>query len=139
MKEKGYSIGKVARKLKISQRRIIEYEPSGLLKMARQPRTNNRIFSEFDVQQVKSIQNMIHKHGFTLKSLLYMADLVPCWRLFQCGITGCPVYQRADKQCWQILRMNKKGECPGDCERCVVYLASKKVGKVTFLSRPEKK
>ncbi len=46
-------IGQVSKELGISQRRIIEYEKVGLLKPDRQEQTNDRLFSDFDVRQVR--------------------------------------------------------------------------------------
>ena len=62
-------INEVSHKVSLSQKRIREYEKEGFIKPRREPSTNNRIYSEFDVMQIKRINNLIHQDGYTVSSL----------------------------------------------------------------------
>ncbi len=67
--EKMYLIGEISRKVKLSQKRIREYEKEGLLAPIRDRKTNNRHYTDLDIKQIKQVNNLIHKHGLTISCL----------------------------------------------------------------------
>src|SRR3990172_6159476 len=88
-----YLINEVSNKVKLSQKRIREYEKEGLVKPVRAPQTNNRLYSSFDLLQIKRIKQLIHEAGFTLSCLKNLLALTPCWKIFGCpSKEECPAY-----------------------------------------------
>lgn len=121
---RGLRIGEVSRRLQLSARRIVEYERMGLLCPDRHPRTDDRVFSLFEMRQVARIKHLISRCGFTLASLRYIGMMVPCWKLFGCRRTACPAYRRPHVPCWKVIGA---GKCCGDnCPRCIVFLTSRR-------------
>jgi hypothetical protein len=117
-----YRINEVAHRVGLSQKRIREYEKEGLIKPEREPRTNNRIYSEFEVSQIQRISRLIHERGFTVACLRNILVLAPCWNVFGCmDKEACPAYQNPHEDCWKVMR-DQPEFCGGPCERCAVYL-----------------
>ena len=117
-----YLINEVARKVDLSQKRIREYEREGFIRPMREKRTNNRLYTDFEVDQIRRISQLIHERGFTLACLRNLMVLAPCWNIFACADPGqCPAYQNPHTPCWQV-RARAETLCPGGCERCAVYL-----------------
>lgn len=125
---KKYLIGDVSRKVNLSQKTIREYEKIGLIKPQREPRTNNRLYSDFEIEQIRHITHLIHKEGFTLPCIKRILELAPCWNIFDCEVKErCPAYQYAPNPCYDI-RITRETICIGTCDECVI-----------FLNRPRKK
>lgn len=117
-----YLINKVSRLVNLSQKRIREYEKEGFIKPAREPKTNNRLYSDFDVSQIKRINYLIHERGFTLACLRNLLVLAPCWNIFDCTDRQyCAAFDQPHGNCWQIREKNNT-LCPGPCGHCAVYL-----------------
>ncbi len=117
-----YSIGYVSREVNLSQKTIRDYERMGLIKPERSPRTNNRIYSDFDIGQIKQISNLIHEQGFTLPCIRRLIQLAPCWNIFDCELKEkCPAYKYIEKPCYET-RKTEGTLCSGPCEQCVVFI-----------------
>lgn len=128
----GYSIGEVSRLVNLSQKTIRDYENLGLFKPKRDPRTNNRIYTEFEIEQIKHITHLIHNEGLTLLCIRRIIQLAPCWNIFDCQAKEkCPAYAKAPRPCYEI-RKEKETLCGGSCEQCVVFInrSPKTQGKV---------
>ena len=121
-KMKGYPIGAVSYRVNLSQKTIRDYEKKGLIKPKRNYRTNNRIYSDFDIAQIQRITHLIHHEGFTLPCIRRLLQLAPCWNIFDCEVKKkCPAYKNATSPCYETRE--KDGTlCSGDCEQCAVYL-----------------
>jgi len=130
-----FPISEVSRRVNLSQKTIRDYEKMGLIKPRREPRTNNRIYSEFDVEQIKHISHLIHHEGFTLKCLQRILQVAPCWNIFDCKVKErCPAYKFAQTPCYET-RKGKGTLCAGPCEQCAIFInRSRKKGKV--MGRP---
>ena len=130
-KMKGYPIGAVSYRVSLSQKTIRDYEKKGLIKPKRNPRTNNRIYSDFDIAQIQRITHLIHHEGFTLPCIRRLLQLAPCWNIFNCEVNkNCPAYKNAASPCYET-REKKTTLCSGDCEQCAIYLnRTSKVEKV---------
>ena len=127
-KPKKYLIGDVSLKVNLSQKTIREYEKIGLIKPQREPRTNNRLYSNFEIEQIRHITRLIHEEGFTLPCIRRILELAPCWNVFDCDAKErCPAYQYAPNPCYDT-RMTRETICIGTCDECVI-----------FLNRPRKK
>jgi len=118
--QKFYTIEEVARKVGLSQKRIRDYERAGFINPMRHQRTNNRIFTDFDIDQIQRINFLVRKRGFTLKSLQQLFKYAPCWEIFDCKErTDCAAFQNPHEPCWRSV-----GDCvcKKPCATCVVYL-----------------
>ena len=117
-----YTMSEVAQKVKLSQKRIREYEKEGFVRPQREPRTNNRLFSDYEIELIQRLTYLIHKKGFTIASLKHLMKMAPCWKIFDCKEKdNCTVYQRqASPPCWQIIR-EEHGTCKLACENCPIY------------------
>lgn len=132
-----YLINDVSQRVSLSQKRIREYEKEGLIKPDRESRTNNRRYSEVDIQQIRRIKTLIHKHGFTLAGLKYVLTAAPCWTIFDCQEKeSCPVYNtpRPHAPCYELLKTAGSSTILKDCARCPVYL-NRKHKKIPLLKK----
>ena len=117
-----YSIGAVSRVVDLSQKTIRDYEKMGFIKPMRSPRTNNRIYLDFEIEQIRQISRLIHNEGFTLPCIQRLLQLAPCWNIFDCEVKEkCPAYENAPTPCYET-RENKETLCSGACEQCAVYI-----------------
>jgi len=117
-----YSIGAVSRVLDLSQKTIRDYEKMGMLRPKREPRTNNRIYSDFEIEQIRQISRLIHNEGFTLPCIQRLLQLAPCWSIFDCEVKEkCPAYENAPMPCYKT-RKKRETLCNGACEQCAVYI-----------------
>ncbi|MBU2547637.1 MAG: helix-turn-helix domain-containing protein [Proteobacteria bacterium] len=116
-----YMINDVSRQVNLSQKRIREYEKEGFIRPEREPRTNNRLYTPFDVLQIKRINQLIHERGFTLACLRNLMVLAPCWNVFDCRLKHeCAAHDRPDEPCW-LIREDRETKCPGPCQKCAIY------------------
>lgn len=117
-----YSIGDVSRRVDLSQKTIRDYEKMGLIKPRRNPRTNNRIYSNFEIDQILQISRLIHKEGFTLPCIRRLVQLAPCWNIFDCEVKErCPAYEYSKKPCYEVRKV-RGTLCAGACEYCSIYI-----------------
>lgn len=117
-----YKISDVSRKVNLSQKRIREYEKEGFIKPERSAGNNNRLYGEFEVEQIKRVNFLIHSKGFTLACLKQLLIMAPCWDIFDCKTrTSCPAYLNPYESCWKV-RQQSGTNCEGPCGRCAVYL-----------------
>ncbi len=117
-----YMINEVSRLVNLSQKRIREYEKEGFLKPARQKKTNNRYYTDFDILQIKRINYLIHERGFTLSSLRHLLVLAPCWNIFGCVTKeGCIAYHNPHQPCWQLKNRTNDANF-NSCEQCAIFL-----------------
>ena len=118
-----YLINDVSRNVNLSQKRIREYEKEGFIRPRREARTNNRLYSEFEVAQIRRITQLIHEHGFTLACLRNLLVLAPCWNIFACAQKDrCAAFLSPNRACWEIR--NQAGTlCAGPCDHCALWLA----------------
>lgn len=124
-----YLINEVSRRVNLSQKRIREYEKEGFIRPAREPKTNNRLYSDFDVNQIQRINHLIHERGFTLACLRNLLVMAPCWVIFGCpGAQRCAAHQNPHSPCWRI-REQLGTSCPGPCNHCAVYLNREQPGE----------
>ncbi|MFH1059497.1 MAG: helix-turn-helix domain-containing protein [Pseudomonadota bacterium] len=117
-----YLINDVSRTVNLSQKRIREYEKEGFIRPRRETRTNNRIYSDFEVAQIQRINQLIHEHGFTLACLRNLLVLAPCWNIFACpDKERCAAWRDPHRPCYEI-RDHAATLCAGPCQQCAVWL-----------------
>jgi hypothetical protein len=134
--EATYLINEVSRRVELSQKRIRDYEKGGLVKPEREPRTNNRRYSESDINQILRVKELIHEHGFTVACLRYFLASAPCWVIFNCAEKKtCPTYGDPNKPCYEVVKKAADHSGLRDCKSCPIYL-NRGVPKVALLDRP---
>ena len=139
MKKKGersnlYLIGAVSRQVDLSQKRIREYENEGFISPRRDPATNNRLYTDFDIKQIKRIKSLIHDHGFTLACLKHLLVSAPCWNIFSCQKKdSCPASQTPSMKCYDAL-YNQNPSALEQCKLCPVY-RSRNTPKIKVLEQ----
>jgi hypothetical protein len=121
--QRGYPIGEVSKRVNLSQKTIRDYEKMGLICPVREPRTRNRIYTGFEIEQIRHITYLIHNEGFTLACLRRIFQLSPCWNIFDCQDKDrCPAYLHSPSiPCYEI-RLEEGTLCSGSCEQCAVYI-----------------
>lgn len=130
-----YFISDVSREVNLSQKTIREYEKMGLVKPRREPRTNNRIYSDFDISQIRQISHLIHNEGFTLPCLRRLVQLAPCWNVFDCDAKdSCSAFKSPCKPCYET-RQTVETRCDDSCDHCAIYV-NRSVKTVTVLESP---
>lgn len=118
-----YLINDVSRVVNLSQKRIREYEKEGFIRPQREPKTNNRLYSDFDVAQIQRINHLIHEHGFTLACLRNLLLLAPCWNIFACADKErCAAFHEPHQACYEI-RQRLETLCGGPCSSCAIFLS----------------
>ena len=116
--KKTYLIGEVSRKVKLSQKRIREYEKEGFVAPIRDAKTNNRHYTNLDINQIKQIYNLIHQHGLTISCLKTLLKSAPCWNIFDCKKTAeCAVFKDPHTPCYVTMKNTPDSKC----ETCPVY------------------
>ena len=117
--KKMYLIGEISREVKLSQKRIREYEKEGFIKPVRETKTNNRYYTDFDIRQIKQVKNLIHKHGLTVSCLKTLLKSAPCWNIFDCDKTAeCEAYKSPHTPCYITMENVPDSKC----DNCPVYL-----------------
>jgi DNA-binding transcriptional MerR regulator len=117
-----FRINEVSQQVNLSQKRIREYEKEGFINPDRELRTNNRLYSDFEVTQIKRINFLIHERGFTLACLRAVLNLAPCWTIFDCRHKEeCSAFQHPHESCYDV-REKYGALCPGPCDKCAIYI-----------------
>jgi len=131
-----YLIDVVARRVGLSQKRLRDYEKSGLVSPARQPKTNNRLYSELDIERILRVKELIHTHGFTLASLRFFMASAPCWVIYRCKeVEKCPVSKNRQRRCFELARKVEARGHGTSCRQCPIYL-NRHVKAMALLNRP---
>ena len=118
----GYFISTVSREVDLSQKTIREYEKMGLVNPRREARTNNRIYSDFDISQIRQVSHLIHNEGFTLPCLRRLLQSAPCWNVFDCDAKEeCSAYNAPYVPCYET-RKTVETHCDDSCDRCAIHV-----------------
>ncbi len=120
-----FKIGVVAKKLGLTEKRIREYEKEGLINPIRKKPGMHRVFSSFEIKQIKRIKHLIHDRGLTINGIKHLLVMAPCWVVLKCNNPKiCPAYQNPHKPCWKIKQdLETDFPCMGTCEQCAVFLS----------------
>jgi len=79
-----YQIGVAAQQVGLSARTLRIYEEEGLLRPARKPGSEQRIYSDQDLIWIRCISELIHGHSLTTAGIRRLLDLIPCWEVKRC-------------------------------------------------------
>jgi len=114
-------MSEAAKKVDLSPKRIREYETEGFIRPQREPKTNNRILSDYDVRLIQRLTYLIHEKGFTIASLKFLMKIAPCWKIFDCAEKErCPTYLKTSIPCWKIIKQ-ENGLCKAICTDCPIF------------------
>ncbi|UCC67415.1 MAG: MerR family transcriptional regulator [Armatimonadota bacterium] len=79
-----YLIGVAAQEVGLSARTLRIYEQEGLIRPARKPGADQRLYSEQDLIWIRCISELIHGHSLTTVGIRRLLDLIPCWEIKHC-------------------------------------------------------
>ena len=79
-----YPIAVAAQQVGLSARTLRIYEQEGLLRPARRPEGDQRLYSDQDLIWVRCISELIHGHSLTTAGIRRLLDLIPCWEIKHC-------------------------------------------------------
>lgn len=79
-----YQIGVAAQQVGLSARTLRIYEEEGLLRPARKPASEQRLYSDQDLIWIRCISELIHGHSLTTAGIRRLLDLIPCWEVKRC-------------------------------------------------------
>jgi len=79
-----YQIGVAAQQVGLSARTLRIYEDEGLLRPARKPGSDQRLYSDQDLIWIRCISELIHGHSLTTTGIRRLLDLIPCWEVKHC-------------------------------------------------------
>ncbi len=117
-----YLINEVSRLVNLSQKRIREYEKEGFFKPTREKKTNNRLYSQADIDLIVQITKLIHERGFTLACLKNFMVHAPCWNIFGCKEKEeCPAFQLPWRPCYEVRGEHATPDKPA-CVQCPIFL-----------------
>jgi MerR family transcriptional regulator/heat shock protein HspR len=79
-----YPISLAAQQVGLSARTLRIYEEEGLVRPARRPEGDQRLYSEQDLIWIRCIGELIHGHSLTTAGIRRLLDLIPCWEVKRC-------------------------------------------------------
>jgi DNA-binding transcriptional MerR regulator len=79
-----YQIGVAAQQVGLSARTLRIYEEEGLIRPARKPGSDQRLYSDQDLIWLRCISEFIHGHSLTTAGIRRLLDLIPCWEIKHC-------------------------------------------------------
>jgi len=79
-----YPIGGAAQEVGLSARTLRIYEQEGLIRPARKPGSDQRLYCEQDLIWIRCISELIHGHSLTTTGIRRLLDLIPCWEIKHC-------------------------------------------------------
>lgn len=79
-----YQIGVAAQQVGLSARTLRIYEEEGLIRPARKPGSDQRLYSDQDLIWIRCISELIHGHSLTTAGIRRLLDLIPCWEVKHC-------------------------------------------------------
>lgn len=120
--EPKYTISVAAKLLNISVHALRLYEREGLIIPYKKP-SGHRLYSDFDIERLKCIREMITDRKFNLSGIVGMLSLIPCWEIIRCrekDRKNCEAYKQNFGTCWSYD--HKNNICATlDCRLCKVY------------------
>ncbi len=79
-----YAISAAAQRVGLSARTLRVYGQEGLIRPARRPGSDQRLYSEQDLVWIRCISELIHGHSLTTAGIRRLLDLIPCWEIKRC-------------------------------------------------------
>ncbi|MCX8057653.1 MAG: MerR family transcriptional regulator, partial [Ignavibacteria bacterium] len=109
--------------------------------------TNQRLYSEKDIERLKCIRNSINEKKISIEGIKRIFSLIPCWAIVNCSIENpdtCMALKVSNKPCWTFNHENNF--CANrDCRECEVYnmfedcsRIKSKLIELTFINSEEK-
>ncbi|MCX8056055.1 MAG: MerR family transcriptional regulator, partial [Ignavibacteria bacterium] len=78
-----YKISEAAKILGISVHTLRMYEREGLI-LPFKKTTNQRLYSEKDIERLKCIRNSINEKKISIEGIKRIFSLIPCWAIVNC-------------------------------------------------------
>lgn len=90
-----YTIGVIARMLKISPATLRIWEKRGLIKPARLGK--DRFYSRCDLERLEQIKELLQKKRMNIEGVKQILSTTQCWEVKKCNTRErevCPVYRK---------------------------------------------
>jgi len=117
-----YTISTAANLMGISIRTLRMYESEGLI-IPYKKESNQRLYSDKDIERVKCIRKSIQEEKIGIAGLKAIASLTPCWEIINCSVNdrkNCKSFTSHLEPCWTYIHeQNKCLEI--SCRECTVY------------------
>jgi len=117
-----FTISNAAKILSTSVHTLRMYEREGLIIPFRK-KSNQRLYSEQDLERVRCIQNTINQDKINIEGMRRILALLPCWAIINCSQKdkiNCEYYSNHTKPCW--MANHKNNTCQNKvCRDCEVY------------------
>ena len=126
-----YSIGTVARMLGVSVFTLRMYEREGLI-LAEKSESNQRRYSQNDVERLKCIRRAITEQKFGIAGIKTIFSMIPCWHIVHCSEAdrnSCEAYTGHSRPCWSYRHLITSCSSRA-CRECTVYKDFADCGKV---------
>ncbi len=131
-----FTVGTVARMLKVSVQTLRLYEHRGLVLTVKSS-GNQRLYSVADVERLKCIRHAISVEKVSIEGIRKIHAMIPCWIHVNCPMdqrVKCPSYERSDAGCWTYK--HQSNVCADrDCQSCEIYLMSSNCSQIKQLIR----
>ncbi|MDK9700301.1 MAG: MerR family transcriptional regulator [bacterium] len=131
-----FTVGTVARILKVSVQTLRLYEQRGLI-IIKKSTGNQRLYSVADVERLKCIRHAITEEKISIEGIRKIHAMIPCWIHVNCPMEQriqCPSYERNDAGCWTYK--HQSNVCADrDCQTCEIYLMSNNCSEIKHLIR----
>ena len=115
-----YPIGSAAQQVGLSARTLRIYEDEGLVRPARSPGSNQRMYSDQDLIWIRCISELIHGHSLTTAGIRRLLDLIPCWEIKRCPedtAAGCAPYLNIPDMAVRTAARRPAAQDSGEAER----------------------
>lgn len=126
-----FSIGSVARLLKISAGTLRMYEREGLI-LPYKSKTNQRWYSHSDIERVRCIRAAIKEEKMSIEGIKRIHSLIPCWEIIGCSEKdrqNCEAFKGNKRGCWAYRQLNTTC-AERDCRLCEVYTMAVDCGRI---------
>ena len=117
-----FTLGVASQLSEIPSHSIRQYISMGLL-LPYKLESGRHLFSQNDINRLKSIQSLIHENGLNFAGVRTLMGMVPCWAIRKCPVNdraSCGAYHDSFQPCWDASEKGK--HCKNqDCRECKVY------------------
>lgn len=116
-----YTPSVAAKILGLSPHTLRRYEAEGLI-LPYRTETGRRLYSDLDLEKIKSISDMIQRDGHNFEGIRRLIALAPCWKVRGCSIEQkdlCVNNYKRKRPCWATPE--KCAHEIDDCRECPVY------------------
>ena len=117
-----FTLSVASRLSEIPTHSIRQYIDMGLL-IPYKLESGRHLFSQNDINRLRSIQVLIHKQGLNFAGIRTLMGTIPCWAIRKCPDSdkeSCEASRDSFQPCWEASEKGK--HCKNEnCRECEVY------------------